>query len=71
MYLGNVVDVMQMAYQKTNQTKKTLANGTSFADTLQNAEGIDTSKVDAYTEQLRSKYGNVMIMNVGSDQTGA
>lgn len=68
MYLGNVVDVMQMAYQKTNQTKTTLANGTSFADTLQNAEGIDTSKVDAYTEQLRSKYGNVMIMNVGSDQ---
>jgi hypothetical protein len=31
-------------------------------------EAADTSKVDAYTEYLRSKYGNVRIQSVGKDQ---
>lgn len=29
---------------------------------------MNTSKVDTYTEYLRSKYGNVKIQNVGKDQ---
>ena len=31
-------------------------------------EVADTSKVNAYTEYLRSKYGNVKIQSVGKDQ---
>ena len=70
--LGNVASVMQMAYQKANQTQRASVSGNDFASRLQEAKGTnkDTnmSKVDAYTEQLKSKYGNVMIMNVGKDQ---
>ena len=68
MNIGNIASVMQMAYQKANQTQRTSVNGNSFMDSLQKAEGANVSKVDAYTEALRSKYGNVMVMNVGSDQ---
>ena len=68
MNLGNVASVMQMVYQKANQTQRTSANGNSFMNSLQKAEGANVSKVDAYTEELRSKYGNIMVMNVGSDQ---
>ena len=68
MNLSNIAGIMQMVSQKASQTQKTSVNGTSFADSLQKAEGAENSKVEAYTEQLRSKYGNVMIMDVGSDQ---
>ena len=68
MNIGNIASVMQMAYQKTNQTQRTSVNDNSFMDSLQKAEGANVSKVDAYAEALRSKYGNVMVMNVGSDQ---
>ena len=68
MNLGNVAGVMQMAYQKANQTQRTSVSGNSFMNSLQKAEDANVSKVDAYTEELRSKFGNVMVMNVGSDQ---
>ena len=68
MNLGNVASVMQMAYQKPNQMQRISATGNSFMSSLQQAEGANVSKVDAYTEELRSRYGNVMVMNVGSDQ---
>ena len=68
MNLGNVASVMQMAYQKANQTQRASVNGNNFAGSLQQAKGANVSKVDTYTEQLRSKFGNVMIMNVGKDQ---
>ena len=68
MNFSNVASVMQMAYQYQNRTQKTSVNGNSFMDNLQKTEGANVSKVDAYTEALRSKYGNVMVMNVGSDQ---
>ena len=68
MNIGNIAGVMQMSYQKANQTQRTSVNGNSFMDSLQKAEDANVSKVDAYTEALRSKYGNVMVMNVGSDQ---
>ena len=57
------------AYQYANRTQKTATSGTSFAEQLQKTgEAADTSKVDDYTEYLRSKYGNVRIQNVGKDQ---
>ena len=68
MNFSNVASVMQMAYQYQNRTQKTFVNGNNFTNSLQEASGANVSKVDAYTEQLRAKYGNVMIMNVGKDQ---
>jgi len=68
MNLGNVASVMQMAYQKANQTQRNSVTGNSFTDSLQEAKGANMSTEDVYTEHLRSKYGNVMIMAVGKDQ---
>ncbi|MBD5473064.1 MAG: hypothetical protein HDR20_09245 [Lachnospiraceae bacterium] len=55
-------------YQYANRTQKTATSGTSFAERLQKTGGAGTSKVDDYTEYLRSKYGNVRIQSVGKDQ---
>ena len=43
-------------------------NGSSFTDKLQEAKSANMSEVDAYTEHLRSKYGNVSARSVGKDQ---
>lgn len=57
------------AYQYANRTQKTGTNKTGFAERLQKTgETAKISKVDAYTEYLRSKYGNVRIQSVGKDQ---
>ena len=57
------------AYRYANRTQKTGTNKTGFMEQLQKTgEAADTSKVDAYTEYLRSKYGNVRIQSVGKDQ---
>ena len=57
------------AYQYANRTQKTGTNKTGFTERLQKTgEAADTSKVDAYTEYLRSKYGNVRIQSVGKDK---
>ncbi len=57
------------AYQYANRKQKTGTNKTGFMEQLQKTgEAADTSKVDAYTEYLRSKYGNVRIQSVGKDQ---
>ena len=57
------------AYQYTNRTQKTGTNKIGFTEQLQKTgEAADTSKVDAYTEYLRSKYGNVRIQSVGKVQ---
>lgn len=57
------------AYQYANRTQKTGTNKTGFTEQLQKTgDSAETSKVDAYTEYLRSKYGNVRIQNVGKDQ---
>jgi hypothetical protein len=57
------------AYQYASKTQKTGTGTTSFTEQLQKTgEAANTSKVDAYTEYLSSKYGNVRIQNVGKDQ---
>ena len=68
MNFSSVAGVMQMAYQYQNRMQKTSVNGNSFTNSLREASGPNVSKVESYTEQLRAKYGNVMIMNVGKDQ---
>lgn len=55
-------------YQYADRTQQTATSGTSFAERLQKTGGAGTSKVDDYTEYLRSKYGNVRIQSVGKDQ---
>ena len=57
------------AYQYANKAQKTSADKASFTEQLQKTgEAAETSKVDAYTEYLRSKYGNVRIQSIGKDQ---
>ena len=51
------------AYQYTNRTQKTGTNKIGFTEQLQKTgDAADTSKVDAYTEYLRSKYGNDVVI---------
>ena len=51
------------AYQYANRTQKTGTNRTGFMEQLQKTgDAADTSKVDAYTEYLRSKYGNDVVI---------
>ena len=69
MSISGVNGALKNAYQYENRTQKTGTSGTGFTEQLQKTgEMTNTSKVDAYTEYLRSKYGNVRIQNVGKDQ---
>ena len=52
-------------YVASKDVNKTDTNGTNFIDQLQKT---GTSKVDAYTEYLKSKYGNMRIQSIGKDQ---
>ena len=58
------------AYQYANRTKKTTAGQTGFTEQLRNtAESNGATKIDDYTEHLKSRYGaNVMVKDVGKDQ---
>ena len=57
------------AYQYASRAQKTTTNGTSFTEQLQKTGEAGASKVDAYTEYLKQKYGaGVSIQNVGKDQ---
>ena len=67
-FLG-VNDVLAGTYQYTNKPQRTTASGVSFKEQMQRkGEETGASKVDAYTEYLKSKYGNVKIQSVGKDQ---
>lgn len=69
MSILGVNEALAGAYQYANRTRKTGTNRTGFTEQLQKTEeAADTSKVDAYTEYLRSKYGNVKIQSIGKDQ---
>ena len=67
MSIFGVNGVLAGAYQyaESKDVNKADTNGTNFIDKLQKT---GTSKVDAYTEYLKSKYGNVRIQSVGKDQ---
>ena len=58
------------AYQYANRAQKTAPGQTSFTQQLRNtAESNGATRVDEYTEYLKSRYGaNVMVKNVGKDQ---
>lgn len=61
MNFSNVAGVMQMAYKYANKTQKTGTSGVSFTEQLQKTGEAGASKVDAYTEYLKQKYGKVTI----------
>ncbi|MCM1287323.1 MAG: DUF6033 family protein [Clostridium sp.] len=72
MNLG-MADIAYIANQcyvnsKTNSAEQ--KEGVSFNSVLaaKEAQGTELSKVDAYTEYLRARFGNVMISSVGKDQ---
>lgn len=68
MNFNNVGNVLNSAYQYASRTQKTTASGTSFTESLQEAAETGAAGVEKYTEYLKSKYGNVMVQSVGSDQ---
>ncbi len=69
MSILGVNGVLAGMYQYANRTQKATTNGASFTEQLQKTGEADTSKVDAYTEYLKQKYGaGVSIQNVGKDQ---
>lgn len=68
MNFSNVGNVLNNTYQYTNKTQKNVANSTNFMESLQGAAGTALTGVEAYTEYLKEKYGNVMIKSVGKDQ---
>ena len=69
MYLGNVTNLMQMAYRNANISQKNSIKNSSFADSLQEVKDANISKVDEYKEHLKSKFGEITVMPVGSDQS--
>ena len=69
MSIVGVNGVLEGAYQHADRTQKTGTSEASFTEQLQKTgRAADTSKVDAYTEYLWSKYGNVRIQSVGKDK---
>lgn len=65
MSISGVNSALAGIYQYANKIQKTTANKTGFTEQLQKTGAC---KVDAYTEYLKSKYGNVRIQSVGKDQ---
>ncbi len=68
MSIFGVNGALASAYQYANRTQKTTTSGTSFTEQLQKTGEAGASKVDAYTEYLKQKYGKVTIQSIGKDQ---
>ena len=69
MRILGVNDALEGTYHYAGRTQKTDTNGTRFTEQLQKTgEAANTSKMDAYTEYLRSKYGNVRIQSIEKNQ---
>ena len=69
MSILGIAGALADAYRYADKTKRAGTNETDFMEQLKKSgETESTSRVDAYAEYLRSKYGNVRIQNVGKDQ---
>lgn len=68
MSIFGINNTLTGAYQYSNKINEMAADKTNFAEQLQKADEMNTSRVDAYTEYLKSKYGNVRIESVSRDQ---
>lgn len=65
MDFGNVGSISGNTYQYANRTQKTTADRTGFTECLQKA---GAEKIEDYKKYLQSKYGNVTIQSIRSDQ---
>ncbi len=53
------------AYQYAKRTQKTATSGANFTEQLQKTGEAGASKVDAYTEYLKQRYGAGVSMSAG------
>ena len=69
---GSIIGAYQYAmYAEKGRTKEGTiqkTNSDSFTDCLADVKMSGEERIEAYTEHLRLKYGNVMVLNVGKDQ---
>ena len=69
MSILGIAGTLAGAYRYADKTQRAGTNETDCMEQLKKSgETESTSRVDAYAEYLRSKYGNVRIQNVGKDQ---
>lgn len=68
MNITSMTAVYSAMYQHTAKAQNTATDKTSFSHQLQNAGSAGKTEVEAYTEYLKSKYGNVSIQSIGKDQ---
>lgn len=68
MNIASMAAVYSAMYQNTAKVQNTETNKTSFSQQLQNVGSAGKTEIDAYTEYLKSKYGNVSIQSIGKDQ---
>ena len=67
MNIAGMGAVYSAMYQNTAKVQNTETNKTSFSQQLQNVGTAGKTEIDAYTEYLKSKYGNVAIQSIGKD----
>ena len=70
-YYQNYIDQQTKATGQNSGTDFNSVFSAKKTDNIgssQGAKDTSTSNVNAYTEYLKSKYGNVMVQNVGNDQ---
>lgn len=68
MNIAGMGAVYSAMYQHTAKVQNTATDKTSFSNQLQNAGSVGKTEVEAYTDYLKSKYGNVSIQSIGKDQ---
>lgn len=68
MNIAGMGAVYSAMYQHTAKVQNTATDKTSFSHQLQNASSVGKTEVEAYTDYLKSKYGNVSIQSIGKDQ---
>lgn len=68
MRISEINNTLSGAYPYADRINQMAVNKTNFAEAFRKADATNTSRADAYTEYLKSKYGNVRIESVGRDQ---
>lgn len=68
MNIAGMGAVYSAMYQNTVKVQNTETNKTSFSQQLQNVGSAGKTRIYAYTDYLKSKYGNVSIQSIGKDQ---
>ena len=70
MNIAGMGAVYSAMYQHTAKVQNTATDKTSFSNQLQNAGSVGKTEVEAYTDYLKSKYGNVSIQSIATVYKG-